>query len=83
MCWHSLIATVSMLLQYGRKLKTSITSVGFFEEAIATPSMKAALEAWGTDHNLFQKGFAKETTDPAIVIAGIMPDLSNRANNLA
>jgi colicin import membrane protein len=50
-----------------RKLKTYITSIGFFEEAIAAPSMKAALEAWGSDHNLFHKGFAKETTDPAIV----------------
>lgn len=29
-----------------RKLKTYQTSTGFFEHAIAVPSMKAALEAW-------------------------------------
>lgn len=52
-----------------RKLKTYITSIGFFEEAIAAPSMKAALEAWGSSHNLFHQGLAKETNDPAIVAA--------------
>jgi len=31
--------------------------------------MKAALEAWGTERNLFHQGFAKETDDPAIVAA--------------
>jgi hypothetical protein len=30
-----------------RKLKTYQTSLGFFDLAIAAPSMKAALEAWG------------------------------------
>ena len=29
--------------------------------------MAAALRAWGSDTNLFQQGFAKETDDPAIV----------------
>jgi hypothetical protein len=29
-----------------RKLKTYQTSTGFFEQAIAAPSMKAELEAW-------------------------------------
>ena len=52
-----------------RKLKTYQTSVGFFDLAIAAPSMKAALQAWGSDTNLFQQGFAKETDDPAIVAA--------------
>jgi hypothetical protein len=32
-----------------RKLKTYQTSLGFFDQAIAAPSMKAALEAWGAD----------------------------------
>ena len=36
-----------------RKLKTYQTSLGFFDLAIAAPSMKAALEAWGADSNLF------------------------------
>jgi hypothetical protein len=31
--------------------------------------MAAALRAWGSDTNLFQQGFAKETDDPAIVAA--------------
>jgi hypothetical protein len=52
-----------------RKLKTYQTSVGFFDLAIAAPSMAAALRAWGSDTNLFQQGFAKETDDPAIVAA--------------
>ena len=54
-----------------RKLKTFITNLGFFELAIAAPSMKAALEAWGMSHNAFQQGFAKQTEDPAIVAATI------------
>jgi hypothetical protein len=52
-----------------RKLKTYQTSLGFFELAIAAPSMKAALQAWGSDTNLFHQGFATETDDPAIVAA--------------
>jgi colicin import membrane protein len=52
-----------------RKLKTYQTSIGFFDLAIAAPSMKAALQTWGSDTNLFQQGFAKETDDPAIVAA--------------
>jgi hypothetical protein len=52
-----------------RKLKTYQTSLGFFDLAIAAPSMKAALEAWGSNINLFHQGFAKETGDPAIVQA--------------
>jgi colicin import membrane protein len=54
-----------------RKLKTYITNIGFFEMALAAPSMKAALEAWGMNHNAFQHGFAKETDDPKIVAAAI------------
>jgi hypothetical protein len=52
-----------------RKLKTYQTSLGFFELAIAAPSMKAALEAWGADSNLFHQGAAKESVDPDIVAA--------------
>ncbi len=46
-----------------------MTSIGFFEQAVAVPSMKAALEAWGSGPGLFHHGFAKETNDPAIVAA--------------
>src|SRR5438105_5279639 len=52
-----------------RKLKTYQTSLGFFDLAIAAPSMKAALEAWGAGSNLFQQGVAKEIDDPEVVAA--------------
>jgi hypothetical protein len=52
-----------------RQLKTFITNLGSFEMAIAAPSMKAALEAWGLSHNAFQHGFAKQTDDPKIISA--------------
>jgi hypothetical protein len=52
-----------------RKLKTYQTSLGFFDLAIAAPSMKAALEAWGADSNLFHQGVAKQSEDPDIVDA--------------
>jgi hypothetical protein len=52
-----------------RKLKTYQTSLGFFEQAIAAPSMKAALEAWGANSNLFHQGAAKESHDPDVIAA--------------
>ena len=52
-----------------RKLKTYQTSSGFFDLAVAAPSMKAAAEAWGSRTNVFKQGFAKEIRDPAIVAA--------------
>jgi hypothetical protein len=52
-----------------RKLKTYQTSLGFFDLAIAAPSMKAALEAWGADSNLFHQGAAKESDDPDVIAA--------------
>ncbi|HZR85357.1 MAG TPA: cell envelope biogenesis protein TolA [Bradyrhizobium sp.] len=52
-----------------RKLKTFQTSVGFYDLAVAAPSMKAALEAWGAGSNLFHQGIAKETDDPEVVAA--------------
>ncbi len=52
-----------------RKLKSYQTSLGFYDLAIAAPSMKAALEAWGSKTNLFHQGVAKETDDPEIVAA--------------
>lgn len=54
-----------------RALKTYVTSIGFFELAVAAPSMKAALDAWGGAPNLFAQGFAKETHDPAVVKAAM------------
>jgi len=58
-----------MAKQPTRKLKTFQTSLGFFDLAIAAPSMKAALEAWGASSNLFHQGAARETSDPEIVEA--------------
>lgn len=52
-----------------RKLKTYQTSLGFFDLAIAAPSMKVALEAWGAGSNLFHQGIARETDDPDVVAA--------------
>ena len=52
-----------------RKLKTFQTSLGFYDLAIAAPSMKSALEAWGAGSNLFHQGAAKQTDDPEVVAA--------------
>jgi hypothetical protein len=52
-----------------KKLKTFQTSIGFYDLAIAAPSMKAALEAWGAGSNLFHQGVAKETDDADVVAA--------------
>jgi colicin import membrane protein len=52
-----------------RKLKVYQTSQGFFDLVIAAPSMKAALEAWGTSANLFHSGFAWETDDRKVTAA--------------
>lgn len=52
-----------------KKLRTFLTSLGFFDQAVAAPSMKAALEAWGSKSNLFHQGFAREVDDPAVIEA--------------
>jgi colicin import membrane protein len=52
-----------------RKLKTYQPSLGFYDLAIAAPSMRAALEAWGAGSNLFHQGVAKESGDPEVVAA--------------
>ncbi len=52
-----------------RKLKTYQTSLGFFDLAVAAPSMKAALEAWGADSNLFHQGAAMQSEDPDVIEA--------------
>jgi colicin import membrane protein len=54
-----------------RKLKTYQASVGFFDLAIAAPSMKAALEAWGSKSNLFHQGVAKESSDADVIAAAM------------
>jgi colicin import membrane protein len=54
-----------------RKLKVYRTSIGFFELAVAAPSMKAAAEAWGSDPDIFRRGFAEETDDAKVVEAAM------------
>lgn len=54
-----------------RELKVYVTSIGFFDLAIAAPSMKAALAAWVADSNLFHQNFAKEVDDPDVVKASM------------
>jgi colicin import membrane protein len=54
-----------------RKLKVYQTSQGFYDLAIAAPSMKAALDAWGTASNLFHQGFASVSEDAATIDAAM------------
>ena len=49
-----------------RALKTYRTAIGFHDAYVAAPSQKAALEAWGSDANLFARGMAELVTDPAL-----------------
>lgn len=51
------------------KLKTFTTSIGFYDLAVAAPSMKAALQAWGVRRNLFHEGTAQETDHADVVDA--------------
>ena len=52
-----------------RKLKVFETSLGFYDLAIAAPSMKAALEA-GAPNAIFSiRGVAKESKDPDVIAA--------------
>jgi hypothetical protein len=55
-----------------RRLKTYQTSAGFFDLAVAAPSMRAAAEAWGSKTSEFKRGFAKETHDPSIVATTLL-----------
>jgi hypothetical protein len=66
-CATLTIEREGLIRPMARKLKTYQTSLGFFDLAIAAPSMKAALEAWGADSNLFHQGAAKESPDPDII----------------
>jgi hypothetical protein len=54
-----------------RKLKVYQTSQGFYDLAIAAQSMKAALEAWGANRNLFHQGVAHETKDDDVIVAAM------------
>ena len=47
-------------------LKVYRTPIGFHDAYVAAPSQKAALQAWGSDANLFARGVAELVTDPAL-----------------
>ena len=49
-----------------QKLKVYRTPIGFHDAYVAASSQKAALEAWGSDANLFARGVAEQVTDPAL-----------------
>ena len=47
------------------KLKVYRTAIGFHDAYVAAPSKKAALQAWGSDKDLFARGAAELVTDEA------------------
>jgi predicted ribosome quality control (RQC) complex YloA/Tae2 family protein len=49
------------------KLKVFRTPIGFHDAYVAAASQKAALEAWGSDTNLFAQKSAELVTDPALM----------------
>ncbi|WP_157216975.1 hypothetical protein [Flavisphingomonas formosensis] len=44
-------------------LKVFRTPIGFHDAYVAAPSQKAALEAWGSEHDLFSRGVAERVDD--------------------
>lgn len=49
-----------------KALKVFRTVAGFRDAYVATPTKKAALEAWGSTRNLFALGEAEQVTDPGL-----------------
>lgn len=48
------------------KLKVYRTPIGFHDAYVAAPSQKVALQAWGSERDLFARGIAELVTDPAL-----------------
>ena len=48
------------------KLKVYRTPIGFHDAYVAAPSQKAALQAWGSAHDLFARGVAELVEDPEL-----------------
>jgi hypothetical protein len=48
------------------KLKVYRLPVGFHDAYVAAPSQKAAIEAWGSDKDVFQRGQAELVEDPKL-----------------
>lgn len=53
------------------RLKVFSAPMGFYEAIVAAPSQKAALSAWGVQHNLFADGAAAVTDAPDAVAAAL------------
>ena len=51
----------------GSRLKVFRTPIGFHDAYVAAPSQKAAIEAWGSDRDVFRRGEAELVTDPSLV----------------
>lgn len=49
------------------QLKVFRTPIGFHDAYVAAPSQKAALEAWGSDRNLFSSSAAERVDDPELM----------------
>ncbi|NML95459.1 hypothetical protein HHL27_17420 [Novosphingobium sp. TW-4] len=54
-----------------RPLKVFRTSAGFEDVYVAAPSRKAALAAWGTDKDLFEREVTEEVHDPKLTAAAL------------
>jgi len=54
-----------------RALKVFKTHIGFYDLVVATPSMKAAAQAWGAKPTIFAQGFAAVTQDIDAVTAAL------------
>jgi len=48
------------------KLKVYRTAIGFHDAYVAAPTQKAAIEAWGSDRDVFARGEAELVTDPEL-----------------
>ena len=58
------VVAVAWAMARAAKLKVYRTAAGFHDAYVAAPSQKAALAAWGSDHDLFARGIAELVTDP-------------------
>lgn len=50
-----------------RSLKVFRTPIGFHDAYVAVATKKAAVEAWGSDKDIFRRGEAEEVTDPELI----------------
>lgn len=54
--------------EYGAQRQAQVyrAAMGFHDVYVAAPSRKAALEAWGSEHDLFSRGIAEVVIDPEL-----------------